>query len=1181
MMTMSNDPPILPAAGPRRTAAGMRIAIIAAALAAGAQAQAEAVFDGSMGPMGELTGDMIVPDSYGTQVGSNLFHSFLRLNVNPGESLTFTSDFAGPTDNVISRVTGADLTLVDGPVFNAVPGASLWLINPNGVVFGSGAFVDTQGGLHVSTADYIEFEDGGRFGADISVPENSTLSMASPAAFGFLTSTPAPVEIYGTGLWVPYGETLELVGGAVAVSDGFLGADGGTLGLAAVAAPGEVGLASDGYSGIGAGGDVTVSSTFVAANGDGGARVFIRGGQIVMQNETNIEAQTFGFEDGRGVSIVGDDVRVTGSSRILTETHGEGRGGDIDIEATGTVTIEAGSLVSTRVNWEGDAGDVTIRAGESILIDGANEFGFTTRVGGPTYGWGEGSDLLLEAPEITVSNGAFLWGSARSEGNAGTITLNGSDSVNLVGTDFNGFSGGIYANASQGGNASDVTVNTTDFNVLDAAYIIIGTYGPSEGGDLTVNASGDVNIAGVGVLNDPVQIWTGSRGTGPSGNWTVNATNMRVADGADVGTYAPGPSDAGRIELNIADTLTVIGQAQDDFGRPYQSMIDATGRDGSGGQIIIRADTVELLDGGILVATSFGAGDAGTVDVEADSFVTGGSTSGLVNEFGDPFSWTSGIWSVSEEGGRGGDITISAGDITIGRGSGIFSRADVGSGNLTFEASRSFTMGGEAELNDEGWAPWADIDAQNNFQVPDGVGGDITITAPEIDILGGSFIGTVSFYNGGQGGTIDIEAGTRLNIESGSGDQDYININSEAAFGAIPGDILLTAPDIYISDAYLLTDISFTNVNAGRILVTAEDSITLDNYTEMTSLSYYGGTGGDIVLTAPRVLFDNGASLISDTYGFADRAGNIYIDASDFTMRGGSSIEANSCFCAYGDGGSIFINADTFNIEGTGFINVQTGIFSTAFGSGQSGVIEINADVVNLTDVAVIGARSLTTKQDFIDIGEPDREPGDAGSIFITARELNMRESFIETFAAEAAGGSIELDISDMVYAERSFINAEAQGVDLDSNGGNIVISPPTFIILDRSGIVASANAGNGGNILLTTEALIAGPNSTIDASSRFGVDGRVVVESPNQLVAAVSPLEAPVLDVAEFNQNPCEVAVSQGRSSFTVPGSGGVTPAPADYQASPIIGATSLPTGGGGKEDQEAGPAECEVTSR
>ena len=95
---------------------------------AASNALAEAVFDGSVGPTGTLTGDMVVKEEHGTRVDTNLFHSFSILNVNPGESLTFTSDFAGITDNVISRVTGSFASLIDGPIFSEIPGAALWLI---------------------------------------------------------------------------------------------------------------------------------------------------------------------------------------------------------------------------------------------------------------------------------------------------------------------------------------------------------------------------------------------------------------------------------------------------------------------------------------------------------------------------------------------------------------------------------------------------------------------------------------------------------------------------------------------------------------------------------------------------------------------------------------------------------------------------------------------------------------------------------------------------------------------------------------------------------------------------------------------------------------------------------------------------------------------------------------------
>lgn len=1115
---------------------------------------AEVVFDGSVGPTGELFGDMIVSEEFGARVGANLFHSFLELNVNPGESLTFTSDFAGMTSNVISRVTGANGSLIDGPVMSAIPGASVWLINPNGLVFGPGAFIDVQGGFHASTADYLLLEDGGRFGADVALPENTVLTMANPTTFGFLGGAPAPISVDGAGLFVPYGEDLELVGGDVTIDYGFLGAEGGSLGIAGVGGAGDVSRGAGGYTGADSWATVSLTGSVATTSGDGGGAIFIRGGQFVM-DQSNVESWSYGVENGAGVYVDADEVTLTGSSRLAGGTDYAGRGSNINVSAAGSVLLREGSTIDNRVFGSGDGGSITVTAGESITVDGYNEWGDGSFIAGSTWGSGNGSAMLLEAPEITVSNGAFLWNSSRGEGNAGPITLNAAESVNLVGTDANGFSGGIFANSASLGNSSDVTINTRDYNQLDAAYVAILTYGPAAGGDLLINASGDVTIAGTGLYNDPSWITTGSRGTGPSGSITINAANMYVRDGADLGTYAPGASDAGPITLTIDGLLEVSGQAQDSFGGRYQTMIDATSRNGSGGNVTVRADEMRLIDGGIIVTTTFGYGNAGSVDIEVSSFTASGSTTGLTNPDGSPFIWLSGVWAISEfeDGGYGGDITIRADDITIGRGGGLhsYSRSRA-SGSIVLDAGRSIRVGGEGLPADDGWLQWADIDAYSEFAFePDGIGGSITMSAPVIDLLSGSWVSTFANYNNGQAGTIDIAASERLTI---AGDEEWnAVINSEGAFGAIPGNINLTAPDIVFSHAYVLSDVSFSSASAGAINITAENSITVENHTSIDALTNYGGNGGEIRLSAPQVTVRNFAGIVTDTYGYADMAGSIFVDATDLTIANGGLIDANACFCAFGGAGSIYINVDTLNITGTSDIDVPTGIRSYTLGSGSSGSIEIVANQVFMYDNAQIQAYSLSSKQDFIDRDEPDREPGDAGSISIEANELWMYRSFIETSALEAAGGNIELNIGEIVYAADSSITAEANGVDAQSNGGNIIIASPQFVILDSSNIVASANAGNGGNILISTEAIIAGPSSTIDASSQLGVDGEVVVDSPNRLAASVTPLDAPVLDVSTFTQDPCEVSVDRDRSSFTVPGSGGVMAAPGDYQASPV----------------------------
>jgi filamentous hemagglutinin family protein len=177
--------------------------------------------------------------------GRNLFHSFGHFNIQTGESATFT----GPSSigNILSRVTGGQPSTIDGTLGSTIPGAHLYLLNPSGVLFGPNARLNVQGSFHVSTADYLRLADGTRFVARLS--ETTTLSMAPPAAFGFLGPTAAPITVQGSTLRVPEGETLALVGGDLTITGTLaltargtptLGARGGRIHRVSVASAGEV-----------------------------------------------------------------------------------------------------------------------------------------------------------------------------------------------------------------------------------------------------------------------------------------------------------------------------------------------------------------------------------------------------------------------------------------------------------------------------------------------------------------------------------------------------------------------------------------------------------------------------------------------------------------------------------------------------------------------------------------------------------------------------------------------------------------------------------------------------------------------------------------------------------------------------------------------------------------------------
>ena len=154
------------------------------------RSHAQITLDGSLGPAGPLAGPHYrIGSELGQTRGGNLFHSFGEFNVPTGGSATF----AGPNTiaNIVGRVTGGQLSSIDGGLGSEIAGANLYLLNPSGVLFGPNARLEVSGSFHVSTADALRFADGAPFYADPARP--SVLTVAPPAAFGFLSGHPAAI----------------------------------------------------------------------------------------------------------------------------------------------------------------------------------------------------------------------------------------------------------------------------------------------------------------------------------------------------------------------------------------------------------------------------------------------------------------------------------------------------------------------------------------------------------------------------------------------------------------------------------------------------------------------------------------------------------------------------------------------------------------------------------------------------------------------------------------------------------------------------------------------------------------------------------------------------------------------------------------------------------------------------
>jgi filamentous hemagglutinin family protein len=97
----------------------------------------------------------------GTQVGTNQFHSFQDFSVPTANTAHF--DNALTTANVIGRVTGHNISDIDGTL-RTNGTTNLYLINPNGIIFGANAKLDVAGSFSAST-NSIKFSDGSEFSA--------------------------------------------------------------------------------------------------------------------------------------------------------------------------------------------------------------------------------------------------------------------------------------------------------------------------------------------------------------------------------------------------------------------------------------------------------------------------------------------------------------------------------------------------------------------------------------------------------------------------------------------------------------------------------------------------------------------------------------------------------------------------------------------------------------------------------------------------------------------------------------------------------------------------------------------------------------------------------------------------------------------------------------------------------
>ena len=623
--------------------------------------------DGSLGAVQNLSGKMIVPQTLGQAKGQNLFHSFSVLNVNPGESLSFTTTDA--FQNIISRVTGGTASTIQGLLqVQAAAGSkpNFYLINPKGVVFAAGAVIDVPAGLHISTADYLQFADG-QVHADLN--KTSSLSAAAPEAFGFLGNDRATVKFTGRAQLTPVtSREISLVAGDVIVEDTWLKSYGGDIRVMAVAnAPMVVKpntvpelkgtitvtdgglLDSSGAAGVKGGnivvsaGDIDIgspelisfngiSSNATARSGSAGNINVRATGELRIVSGNSITSSTHGPANGGEVNIHARQITIDGHNLTSTGIHsnaedGTGNAGRVNVTVDETLHIQNGGAIATSTFAEGKAGIVTVNA-KNIVLDGK---GIPTGIVSETSSYqsnsGMGGEVYVQASEkIRIIEGATISASSYTAGNRYKASSAGQIFVQTKDLEMEGLgdsSTGIRSFTASVGNAGNITVKASgDISIKSGANITTETNFLGDGGNITLNAN-NLNIDGMGDANTGIYSNVGTQGSGDAGAIKILVNQgLRLQNSAKISSSTDSfwEGSAGSVTID-AGTIVVKGSSDPELPRTeivsaaHANDYDRYSTGNAGAVNVLARESLSLQEGASISSSTYYKGVAGTVNI--------------------------------------------------------------------------------------------------------------------------------------------------------------------------------------------------------------------------------------------------------------------------------------------------------------------------------------------------------------------------------------------------------------------------------------------------------------------------------------------------------------------------------------------------------------------------------------
>ncbi len=351
--------------------------------------------------------------------------------------------------------------------------------------------------------------------------------------------------------------------------------------------------------------------------GEGAVTAPSYAGEVRLEDGMRVDASDAGGQ----VLVRAGNVSID-NSVVTAQATGAASAGGIDIAAPGSVSLAASTVQSASAT-SGGAGRIAIRAGRLVLVDSA-------RIDTTTFGPGRGGTIDIDVGDLAMSRQSRISNSVQ-EGAAGT---GGQTSIRASG------------------------------NVrLDGYGTIIqsNTFGTGPGGSVSIDA------ATVDVLGGSVQ--AASTGSAPGGSVAIRTGALKVdlLGWVDASAYGTGPGGAIAIDAGSVD---IVGE----------SALLATGENGAGGRIAVRAASMRVEEGSYVDARTWGTAPAGSIAIDTGSLDVGSGS--IVTATGDA--------------GAGGSISVETGTLRLTGGGSILAGTygDARAGAIAIDARDEISRDG-------------------------------------------------------------------------------------------------------------------------------------------------------------------------------------------------------------------------------------------------------------------------------------------------------------------------------------------------------------------------------------------------------------------------------------------------------------------------------------------------------